>query len=81
MKSSQSLINVQQIPGDTDFDDRPRSEEDRVREKDKQIPFEKQPNNSVNDLIDQKDQKIINERPFTPPRSMRAMSAYERRIF
>lgn len=81
MKSSQSIFNVQQIPGDTDFDDRPRSDEDCVREKDKQTPLDKQPNNSVNDPVSQKDQRTINEVPLTPRRSMSGMTVYERRIF
>ena len=81
MISAEGITNVQNIPGDTDFDDRPRSEEDRIREKDnRQVP----PDTTITPVSDppyEKDKKPINENPNEPQRIMRARSIYERRIF
>ena len=81
MKKAEGMTNVQNIAGDTDFDDRPRSEEDRIREKDnRQVP----PGtvvNPINDPPSEKDKKPINEYPSEPRRIMSSHSIYERRIF
>lgn len=81
MKKAEGMTNVQNIAGDTDFDDRPRSEEDRIREKDnRQVP----PGTDVTPINDppyENDKKPINENPSEPQRIMRSFSDYERRIF
>jgi hypothetical protein len=75
MKFSTELANIQNIPStDTDFDERPRSEEERVREKDKirTPPDAKQPTAPI-------------QEPESPdaetPRLMRSRTTSERRIF
>lgn len=81
MKKAEGMSNVQNIPGDTDFDDRPRSEEDRIREKDnRKIP----PDTiitPVNDPTYEKGKKPINENSGESQRIMNRRSNYERRIF
>ena len=81
MKKATGMSNVQNIPGETDFDDRPRSEEDRIREKDnRQVP----PDTSitpVNDPPFEKDKKPVGEISNEPQRIMMSRSVYERRIF
>jgi hypothetical protein len=75
------MTNVQNIAGDTDFDDRPRSEEDRIREKDnRQVPTDTVVT-PINDPPYEKDKKPINENPNEPQRIMGSLSIYERRIF
>ncbi len=81
MKKAEGMSNVQNIPGETDFDDRPRSEEDRIREKDnRQVP-PGAPITPISDPPSEKDKKPINENPNEPQRIMRAKSVYDRRIF
>ncbi len=81
MKNAEGMSNVQNIPGDTDFDDRPRSEEDRIREKDnRQMP----PDTIITPINDppyEKDKKPVNEDSSEPQRIMSSRSNYERRIF
>jgi len=81
MKKAEGMTNVQNIAGDTDFDDRPRSEEDRIREKDnRQVP----PDTVVTPVKDppyENDKKPINENPNQPQRIMSSCSINERRIF
>lgn len=75
MEKTEGMTNVQSIPGDTDFDDeRPQSEEDRIREKDnRQMPPDKNDFiKPINDPPYQKDKKPINEVPRELPRIMNA---------
>lgn len=83
MKKADGMTNVQNIPGNNDFDDRPGSEEDRIREKDnRQTPPDKEPFIvPVDDPLYQKDKKPIDENPREPQRIMSSSSVYERRIF
>lgn len=81
MKKAEGITNVQNIPGDTDFDDRARSEEDRIREKDnRQVP----PDAIVTPITDppyEKGKKPISENQSEPQRIMSSRSVSERRIF
>ena len=70
------MINVQNIATDTDFDDRARNEEERLRRKDdRQIPEEPEnaPPVETNYQLPTGDNST--------PRKFSAMSNYERRIF
>lgn len=81
MKKAEGITNIQNIPGDTDFDDRPRSEEDRIREKDnRKVPPETIVT-PVNDPPYEKDKKPVSENPNESQRIMMSRSVYERRIF
>ena len=81
MKKAEGMTNIQNIPGDTDFDDRPHSEEDRIREKDnRQVP----PDTTVTPINDppyEKGKKPVGENINEPQRIMMSRSVYERRIF
>ncbi len=81
MKKTDGMTNIQNVPGDTDLDDRPRSEEDRIREKDnRQVP----PDTTITPINDppyEKDKKPVNEIPNEPQRIMSSRSAHESRIF
>lgn len=79
---AEGMTNAQNVPAtDTDFEDRPRSEEERVREKDRrQTPPDKQPPAPVEEPPTQPNNSIY-ETPTAPLRVMRAYSAQERRIF
>ena len=81
MKKAEGMTNVQNIPGDTDFEDRPRSEEDRIREKDnRQVP----PGTNINPVNDppyDKSKKPVNENLNELQRIMSARGVSERRIF
>jgi hypothetical protein len=81
MEKREGMSNVQNIPGNTDFDDRPRSEEDRIREKDnRQVPPDTI-TTPINDPPYEKDKKPVNENPSEPQRIMRSQLNYDRRIF
>ncbi len=81
MRFTEGLGNVQNIPGDTDFEDVTYNKEDKSNKKDKgQMP----PDTiitPINDPLYEKNQQPINENSREPQRIMRNFTYSERRIF
>lgn len=83
MNTAEAITNVQNIPGDTDFEVPSQNEQDHLREKNnQQMPPDKRPFIvPVTDPPYEKDKKPMNESPREPLRIMKARSMHERRIF
>lgn len=82
MKKAEGMTNAQNIPAtETDFDDRPRNEEERIRRKDNQQiqPPDKQPSPTVEEPPGQ--HNSINENPREPNRVMKERTSDKGRIF
>lgn len=71
MKQTAGLTNIQNIPGDTDFDDHPRSQENPVREKDNRQTPPDTVITPISDPLFEKDKKPINEDSGEPKRIMK----------
>lgn len=84
MKKAEGMTNAQNIPEtDTDFDDRARSEEERLRRKDepRQVPPDKQPYIApVNEPPTAENRTPVKENNDPPMVAMKA-AMFERRIF